>query len=91
MRRLVRPSYQPSFSRALGAFVDRINGRSVALPTVEDGVRSLAVVLAAEESAAAKGPRDGCLMPPLRVLMITDWMPSHGGAEVYAQARSGPA
>ncbi len=25
-------------------------------------------------------------MPPLRVLMITDWMPSHGGAEVYAQA-----
>ncbi len=54
MRRLVRPSYQPSFSRALGAFVDRINGRSVSLPTVEDGVRSLAVVLAAEESAARK-------------------------------------
>lgn len=51
MRRLARPSYQPSYVRALGAFVDRINGRDVAPPTVEDGVRSLAVVLAAEEAA----------------------------------------
>jgi len=56
LRRLVQPSYQPSFQRALVAFVDHIRGRSVALPTVDDGVRSLAVVLAAEASAVRMGP-----------------------------------
>jgi len=50
-RRLVQPSYQPSFRRALQAFVQRIGGQAVHMVTVEDGERSLAVVLAAEESA----------------------------------------
>lgn len=56
LRRLVQPSYQPSFRRALAAFVDRINGRSTPIATPDDGARSLAVVLAAEESARRNMP-----------------------------------
>ena len=37
---------------ALHAFVARVRGADVALPTLEDGLASLAVVLAAEEAAA---------------------------------------
>ena len=55
-RRLVKPSYQPSFRRALHAFVRRIGGQAVHIATVEDGERSLAVVLAAEESAQRNMP-----------------------------------
>jgi predicted dehydrogenase len=55
-RRLVQPSYQPSFRRALHAFVQRIGGQAVQMATVEDGERSLAVVLAAEESAQRNMP-----------------------------------
>jgi predicted dehydrogenase len=55
-RRLVQPSYQPSFRRALHAFVQRIGGQAVQVATVEDGERSLAVVLAAEESAQRNRP-----------------------------------
>jgi hypothetical protein len=52
----VQPSYQPSFRRALHAFVQRIHGQAVNMATVEDGERSLAVVLAAEESAQRNIP-----------------------------------
>jgi hypothetical protein len=52
----VQPSYQPSFRRALHAFVQRIGGQAVHMATVEDGERSLAVVLAAEESAQRNMP-----------------------------------
>jgi predicted dehydrogenase len=55
-RRLAQPSYQPSFRRALQTFVLRIGGHAVQMATVEDGERSLAVVLAAEESARRKMP-----------------------------------
>ncbi len=55
-RRLVQPSYQPSFRRALQAFVQRIDGQAVPMATVEDGERSLAVVLAAEESSRRNMP-----------------------------------
>jgi predicted dehydrogenase len=55
-RRLVQPSYQPSYRRALHAFVQRIGGQAVQMATVEDGERSLAVVLAAEESAQRNTP-----------------------------------
>jgi myo-inositol 2-dehydrogenase/D-chiro-inositol 1-dehydrogenase len=51
LRRLARPSYEPSFRSSLAAFVDRLHGRPGPLATVEDGARSLAVVLAAEQSA----------------------------------------
>jgi predicted dehydrogenase len=51
VRRLVQPSYQPSYRRAMQAFVRRIGGQVVPMATVEDGERSLSVILAAEESA----------------------------------------
>ena len=55
-RQLVQPSYQPSFRLALAAFVQRIAGQPVSLATIDDGARSLAVVLAAEESAGRMAP-----------------------------------
>jgi predicted dehydrogenase len=55
LRRIARPSYDPSRRRALEAFVALINGDSREAPTLEDGMRSLEVVLAAEKSARA-GP-----------------------------------
>jgi predicted dehydrogenase len=56
VRRLVRPSYQPSFSRSLDAFIQRVRGLPVPQATLTDGARSLAVVLAAEESARRTAP-----------------------------------
>ncbi len=55
-RRLLQPSYQPSYRRSLRAFFQRIGGEAVHMATVEDGERSLAVVLAAEESAQRNTP-----------------------------------
>lgn len=51
MRRLVRPSVEPSYRRALAAFVDSIRGEAGKLATFSDGARSLDVILAAEQSA----------------------------------------
>ncbi len=51
MIRLVRPSYDPSYRRALNAFVELINGGPSRIASLQDGLRSLEVVLAAEESA----------------------------------------
>jgi predicted dehydrogenase len=56
LRRLVRPSEEPSFARALAAFVDRVRGREAPIATLDDGAQSLAVVLAAEESARRGAP-----------------------------------
>lgn len=56
LRRMVQPSYQPSYHRALAAFIQRIAGREAPMASIEDGERSLAVVLAAEESARRKAP-----------------------------------
>lgn len=55
-RRLVRPSYDPSYRAALAAFVTRLRGGSADLATLDDGLRSLDVVLAAEESSRAGRP-----------------------------------
>lgn len=49
--RLVRPSYDPSYRRALSAFVELIKGGQSRIASLEDGIRSLEVVLAAEQSA----------------------------------------
>jgi predicted dehydrogenase len=51
LRRLRQPAYESSFRRALAAFIRRIEGERVDLATIEDGERSLQVVLAAEDSA----------------------------------------
>ena len=51
VRRLVRRSEDPSYFHALRAFAEPARDSSGALATIADGVRSLEVVLAAEESA----------------------------------------
>ncbi len=56
LRRLARPAYEPSFRSSLAAFVDRLRGAPGPLATVEDGARSLAVILAAEQSARTGRP-----------------------------------
>lgn len=52
LRRIIRPSWESSYRRALGAFADKVRGRLGPLATLEDGRRALQIVLAAEESAA---------------------------------------
>jgi myo-inositol 2-dehydrogenase / D-chiro-inositol 1-dehydrogenase len=47
VRRRLRPSYEPSYERALGAFVDALHGKERPLPSLADGLRSLEVVVAA--------------------------------------------
>jgi myo-inositol 2-dehydrogenase/D-chiro-inositol 1-dehydrogenase len=51
LRRLARPAHEPSFRASLAAFVDRLRGTPGPLAGLEDGARSLAVILAAEQSA----------------------------------------
>jgi predicted dehydrogenase len=49
--RLSRPHREPSFELALGAWIEHLLGADRGLPTLEDGLRSLEVVLAAEKDA----------------------------------------
>ena len=51
LRRMVRPSADPSYRRSLEAFAGRVRGRATDAATLLEGVRSLEVVLRAEESA----------------------------------------
>jgi predicted dehydrogenase len=48
---MVRPSQEPSYRRALAAFVSELRGQARTTPGVVDGMRALEVVEAAEESA----------------------------------------
>jgi len=50
LRRLARPSSDPSYLRSLRAFVQLVQGRPSSSATLHDGLRSLEAVLAAEES-----------------------------------------
>jgi len=50
-RSLVRPLSEPSWRYALQAFAAKINGADVELPTMDDGLRSLEIVAAAERAA----------------------------------------
>jgi predicted dehydrogenase len=49
-RALVRPRSEPSWRYSLKAFFDVIGGSEIELPTLEDGLRSLEVVAAAERA-----------------------------------------
>jgi predicted dehydrogenase len=51
LRRLIHPSEDPSYHRALHAFVQKVRGHISPVATLADGVRSLDAILAAEESA----------------------------------------
>lgn len=50
-RRIANPSNDPSYERSLESFLSSIRGNDTGGATMEDGVRSLEVVLAAESSA----------------------------------------
>lgn len=56
MVRMARPSYEPSYRRALADFVRVIQGGRLQGASLEDGLRSLDMVLAAEESARTLRP-----------------------------------
>jgi predicted dehydrogenase len=56
LRRLVRRAEDPSYFHALRAFVEHAGGGPARTATLSDGMRSLAVILAAEESARAGRP-----------------------------------
>ena len=56
LSKLTRPSYDPSYRRSLDTFVALVHGRRHDAPTLQDGMRSLEAVLAAEESARLGGP-----------------------------------
>ncbi len=58
MRRLARPSNEPSYRRALTAFIGALRGEAVSVPTLDDGMRALEVVEAAEQSARSGAPVD---------------------------------
>ncbi len=49
--RVMSPSAEPSYRRSLAAFVDKLHGEAVSVPTIIDGMRALEAVEAAEESA----------------------------------------
>lgn len=51
LKRMVRPSQEPSYRRILQAFVNELRGEARSTPNVADGMRALEVVIAAEESA----------------------------------------
>ena len=65
LQRLVRPSADPSYRRSLEAFVRRLRGEGPGPASLEDGLRSLEVVVAAEASAQGQEPSTGSGAPGL--------------------------
>ncbi|MBK9166296.1 MAG: Gfo/Idh/MocA family oxidoreductase [Bryobacterales bacterium] len=51
LRRLTRPSWEPSYRRALAAFVEMISGAPPRLALLDDGLRNVEAILAAEAAA----------------------------------------
>jgi myo-inositol 2-dehydrogenase / D-chiro-inositol 1-dehydrogenase len=57
LRRLFRPSADPSYRRSLRAFLDLVGDRPSRAATLMDGLRSLELVLAAEDAARLGEPK----------------------------------
>ena len=55
-RRIARPADDPSYLRAMRSFVRHLRNEEPALASLDDGERSLRVILAAEESMRASSP-----------------------------------
>lgn len=51
LMKMREPYHEPSFRRSLNQFVSAARGQHLDFPTIEDGLRSLNVILAAEKSA----------------------------------------
>jgi predicted dehydrogenase len=56
LMRPARPSYEPSYRKSLAEFVEAIRGRPSRAASIADGLRSLEIVLAAEESSRTSRP-----------------------------------
>jgi predicted dehydrogenase len=56
LRKLVRREYEPSYRRSLARFVEAARTGVPASPDLEDGYRSLAVIVAAEDAARTGRP-----------------------------------
>lgn len=56
MKRLIRPSAEPSYKRSLTAFADFLRGKPVEVPGLEDGLRALEAVEGAERSTVQNLP-----------------------------------
>jgi predicted dehydrogenase len=56
LRRLTSPSYEPSYRNALQEFMKGVRGQESSGASLVDGLRSLEMVLAAEESARTERP-----------------------------------
>ena len=56
VRRPVGGSAEPSYAAAMAAFVAQARGGPAEAASLDDGLRSLAIVLAAEESARTGRP-----------------------------------
>ena len=56
LQRIVRPSAESSYARALDAFVGTLRGERREMAGLDDGLKALEVVEAAEESARAGAP-----------------------------------
>ena len=54
LRKALRPAWEPSYGIALRAFVAACRGAAVALPSAEDGLRSLEALTLAEEAAVTE-------------------------------------
>jgi predicted dehydrogenase len=52
VERTWRPAADPSYRRALRAFVDQVRGRAASSASLTDGLRSLEAVVAAEDAAS---------------------------------------
>ena len=61
--RRMRPSYEPSYRLALSAFVESIQRKNAGVAFLEDGLRSVDVLFAAEESAQRGEPVPAPLGP----------------------------
>ena len=89
------PGTEPSFAAALGAFVWSASGNAFGGPDLLDGLRSLAVVEAAERSAASGSAEADRLAAALaapralvtsrralmRILLVNDYATATAGAE----------
>jgi hypothetical protein len=54
LKRLVRPANEPSYGRALSAWLAALRGHTRTLPTLTDGLRALELVHEAESSAVER-------------------------------------
>ena len=87
MVRLARPSYESSTGWRWPILPRPSGEKRRAGATLEDGLKSLEIILAAEESRAGSPPSLPFNSPyslRMRILLMIDWNRGRGGAEAHA-------